>query len=203
MKCNVVIIDHGVGNLRSVEKALASVGANVVLSNDLDTIMSADKVVLPGVGAFGDCMNGLQDIGASELVCSLAFKKPLLGICVGMQMFFEYSDELGVNKGLGILPGIVTRFNDTSVRVPHTGWNQVDIRSNNILLDGISTGSYAYFNLSYYCVPNDLDDVVSDTEYGDVFCSVVGRGNLYCIQCHPEKSQDVGLQILQNFVEKG
>ena len=163
MKCNVVIIDHGVGNLRAVEKALTSVGASVVLSNDLDTIMSAYKVVLPGVGAFGDCMNGLQDIGASELVRSLAFKKPLLGICVGMQMFFEYSDELGVNKGLGILPGIVTRFNDTSVRVPHTGWNQLDIRSNNILLDGISTGSYAYFNHSYYCVPNDLDDVVSDT----------------------------------------
>jgi glutamine amidotransferase len=203
LKSYIALIDHGVGNLRSVEKALAAVGANVSLTRDSDVIISADKIVLPGVGAFGDCMNGLRESGTLELVRSLAVERPFLGICVGMQMLFETSDEMGSHKGLGLLPGFVTRFKDSDIRIPHTGWNQLEITFDHPLLDGISTGSYAYFNHSYYCSPTNLNDVLSYTEYGARFCSIIGHDRLYGIQCHPEKSQDTGLKILRNFVEKG
>ena len=203
MKSYIALIDHGVGNLRSVEKALTAVGAKVYLTRDPDVIISADKIVLPGVGAFGDCMHGLRESGTLELVRSLAVEKPFLGICVGMQMLFETSDELGSHRGLGLLSGFVTRFKDSDIRIPHTGWNQLEITFDHPLLEGISTGSYAYFNHSYFCTPTDLNDVLSYTEYGDRFCSVIVRKRLYGIQCHPEKSQDIGLKILRNFVEKG
>ncbi len=203
MKSHIALIDHGVGNLRSVEKALAVVGANVSLTRDPDVIVAADKLVLPGVGAFGDCMNGLRESGTLELVRSLALERPFLGICVGMQMLFETSDEMGSHSGLGLLPGSVTRFKDSDIRIPHTGWNQLEITIEHPLLEGVYTGSYAYFNHSYFCTPTNLSDVLSYTEYGARFCSIIGRDRLYGIQCHPEKSQDIGLQILRNFVEKG
>jgi glutamine amidotransferase len=200
---HIALIDHGVGNVRSVEKALAAVGANVVLTREADTIAAADKIVLPGVGAFGDCMRGLHASNLLQIVTQLAGERPFLGICVGMQMLFESSDEMGSHPGLGLLPGVVTRFAATDIRIPHTGWNQLDPTGNHPLLAGIPAGSYAYFNHSYCCTPEDSADALAYTDYGGRFVSVVGRERMYGIQCHPEKSQQVGLQILRNFLEHG
>ena len=199
----VALIDHGVGNLRSVEKALAAVGANVVLTREAHIIVAAEKIVLPGVGAFGDCMRGLRSSGTLELVTRLAGERPFLGICVGMQMLFESSNEMGYHPGLGLLPGVVTRFTAADIRIPHTGWNQLEPTGDHPLLAGIQAGSYAYFNHSYYCAPQHSYDALAYTDYGGHFASVVGHGRMYGIQCHPEKSQKVGLKILRNFVEHG
>ena len=203
MTNHIALIDHGVGNLRSVEKALAAVGANVVLTREADVIAAAEKIVLPGVGAFGDCMRGLHASNLLQLIMQLAGERPFLGICVGMQMLFESSDEMGSHPGLGLLPGVVTRFTATDIRIPHTGWNQLEPTGDHPLLAGIPAGSYAYFNHSYCCAPKDSADALAYTDYGGRFASVVGRGRMYGIQCHPEKSQQVGLQILRNFLEQG
>jgi glutamine amidotransferase len=203
MTNHIALIDHGVGNLRSVEKALAAAGANVVLTREADVIAAAEKIVLPGVGAFGDCMRGLHASNLLQLIMQLAGERPFLGICVGMQMLFESSDEMGSHPGLGLLPGVVTRFTATDIRIPHTGWNQLEPTGDHPLLAGIPAGSYAYFNHSYCCAPKDSADVLTYTDYGGRFASVVGRGRMYGIQCHPEKSQQVGLQILRNFLEQG
>ena len=203
MTNHVALIDHGVGNLRSVEKALEAVGANVVLTRDAHTIISAEKIVLPGVGAFGDCMQGMRSSGTLELVARLARERPFLGICVGMQMLFESSDEMGFHSGLGLIQGDVTRFTADDIRIPHTGWNQLDITGEHPLLHGIPAGSYAYFNHSYCCRLRNSSDALAYTDYGGRFASVVGQGRMYGIQCHPEKSQQVGLKILRNFVEHG
>ncbi len=203
MTNHIALIDHGVGNLRSVEKALAAVGANVVLTREADVIAAAEKIVLPGVGAFGDCMRGLHASNLLQLIMQLAGERPFLGICVGMQMLFESSDEMGSHPGLGLLPGVVTRFTATDIRIPHTGWNQLEPTGDHPLLAGIPAGSYAYFNHSYCCAPKDSPDALAYTDYGGRFASVVGRGHMYGIQCHPEKSQQVGLQILRNFLEQG
>ena len=206
----VALIDHGVGNLRSVDKALAAVGADVLLTNDPDVIASADKIVLPGVGAFGDCVRGLRETDLWDTIKELAPSRPMLGICVGMQMLFESSDEMGHHTGLALLPGKVVRFDsdqndpaDPVWRIPHTGWNQLQPTRDSMLLNTIISGSYAYFNHSYYCLPDKSDDVLAYTEHGGTFASVVSRGHTYGIQCHPEKSQSVGLNILRNFVEQG
>ncbi len=200
---HIALIDHGVGNVRSVEKALAAVGANVVLTREADTIAAADKIVLPGVGAFGDCMRGLHASNLLQIVTQLAGERPFLGICVGMQMLFESSDEMGSHPGLGLLPGVVTRFAATDIRIPHTGWNQLDPTGNHPLLAGIPAGSYAYFNHSYCCTPEDSADALAYTDYGGRFFYVVGRERMYGIQFQPEKIQQVGLQILRNFLEHG
>ncbi len=197
----IVMIDHGVGNLRSVEKAIEAVGGNIVLSKDRKVILNADKIVLPGVGAFGDCMRGVREFDLVETVLEVAKEKPLLGICVGMQMFFEEGLELGTHAGLGLLPGNVTKFDITGHKVPHTGWNQLDPVRDNPLLHNLPADRYAYFNHSYVCRPSNPDHALATTNYGGDFCSVVQVDNLYGVQFHPEKSQHVGLKILQNFVE--
>jgi glutamine amidotransferase len=198
----IALVDYGIGNLRSVEKALISVGAQVRLTSSAQDIRSASKIVLPGVGAFRDGMLGLEKY---ELISSLveAYQqgKPFLGICLGMQLFFENSDEAPDMKGLGFLQGSVRRFNDSSLKIPHTGWNQINPTQDNPLLHGLPIGSYAYFNHGFYCQPADDQDCLATTEYGANFASVVGRNNLFGVQFHPEKSQHVGLQILQNFTE--
>lgn len=199
---NIALIDHGVGNIRSVEKALQAVGAKVQLTTDPAQLWAADKVVLPGVGAFGDCMRGVQSANLQTVIAELAHSKPLLGICVGMQMLFESSDELGQFAGLGLLAGKVTRFTHTHLHVPHTGWNILLPQHSHPLLADLPSNSYAYFNHSYYCVPADASDSLALTDYGHAYTSVVARGNVYGVQFHPEKSQQVGLQILRNFVEK-
>lgn len=199
----IALVDYGIGNLRSVEKALASVGADVRLTSDPQVILAASQVVLPGVGAFGDGMAGLRQRGLEPALQQIAAQgKPLLGICLGMQLLFQSSDEMGQHSGLGLLPGRVTRFPESGWKVPQTGWNQLNIQQETPLLSGISSGDYAYFNHSYYCEPAEPKDSIATTDYILSFSAVVGRGRLYGAQFHPEKSQDLGLQILRNFVER-
>ncbi|MGC9333435.1 MAG: imidazole glycerol phosphate synthase subunit HisH [Anaerolineae bacterium] len=195
----IAIVDYGVGNLRSVQKALERVGAEAVLAGAPGALQAARGVVLPGVGAFGDGMAQLRARGFLEPVLrQVEAEKPLLGICLGMQLLFEESEEMGQHAGLGLLPGKVVRFPEGDLKVPHIGWNQLHVRQDP-LLAGIADGSYAYFVHSYYVAAAEPGDVLATTEYGMQFASVVGRGRIWGAQFHPEKSQEVGLRLLQNF----
>jgi glutamine amidotransferase len=203
MKNEVILIDAGTGNLRSVQKALENVGATVTRTDDSQAVLSASKVVLPGVGAFGDFMAGLQARSLEGAVKEVAARGvPLLGICVGMQALFEVGEEMGTHAGLGLLRGRVLRFADNlSVKIPHTGWNQLEARQGAPLFDQIKAGAYVYFNHSYYCQPEESSDITAEVDYGLRYACAVQRGNIFGVQFHPEKSQAVGLQILKNFVE--
>jgi len=200
----IALVDYGIGNLRSVEKALQAVGAEVCLTSAPEIILAAEKVVLPGVGAFGDGMAGLRERRLESVIQSLPARgTPLLGICVGMQLLFDIGEEMGEHAGLGLIPGRVRRFPEAGLKIPQTGWNQLVFDPGIPLLQGLSKGCYAYFNHSFYCDPAESEDVLAWTEYGLQYASVVGRGRLYGAQFHPEKSQAVGLQILRNFIERG
>jgi imidazole glycerol-phosphate synthase subunit HisH len=197
----VVIIDYGVGNLRSIEKAFAATGTTAVVSDDERMLREAGALVLPGVGAFGACMKALTDRGFDRLVSErVAAGVPLLGVCVGMQMLFDESDEFGKTRGLGLLRGSVRRFGRELV-VPHVGWNQVTVKRKHKLLDRIKDGSFFYFVHSYFCEVADPEVVLGETEYGGVYASMVVKGNVAGVQFHPEKSQTTGLQLLRNFAE--
>jgi glutamine amidotransferase len=200
---DVTLIDAGTGNLRSVQKALESVGANVARTDDPRKVLSGKRIVLPGVGAFGDFMSGLRANGLAEAVKEIALRgTPLLGICVGMQALFEIGEEMGDHEGLCLLRGIVVRFADSSsVKIPHTGWNQIRMRKQTPLFRQIHDGAYVYFNHSYFCQAGDASDVVAETEYGIRYACAVRRANIFGVQFHPEKSQQVGLQVLKNFLE--
>lgn len=196
---NLVIVDYGAGNIRSVQKAFEAVGVHAPISDDPDAVRAADVVVLPGVGAFGDMMGALRTRGLVDPIREAAATgKPLLGICVGLQVLFEVGEEMGIHEGLGIFPGRVRRFT-VSKKVPHIGWNQIHLRRGHPVLAGIREGDYAYFVHSYYPEPDDPDLVLTTTDYEVDFASICGRGNVVGIQFHPEKSQDVGLRILRNF----
>lgn len=196
----IAIIDYGAGNLRSMRNALVHLGAEVKTVDD-PANLSADKIVLPGVGAFGKGIERLRDAGFERpLKKAAAAGTPLLGICLGMQFLFEESDELGHYEGLGLLPGHVTRFPGDGPKVPHIGWNQIEKTGAHPLLDGVPDGAYTYFVHSYYPVAAESGDVLATTEYGLRYASMVGRDNVYGIQFHPEKSQAIGLHILRNFV---
>jgi glutamine amidotransferase len=198
----VVLIDAGTGNLRSVQKALESIGADVLRTDDPNKVLSARQVVLPGVGAFGDFMSGLRARGLESVINEIAARGvPLLGICVGMQALFETGEELGEYAGLGLLRGRVGRFSESlAVKIPHTGWNQLTFRNNALLFDQIKDKAYVYFNHSYYCQPTNLSDVIATTDYGLQYACAVQHENIFGVQFHPEKSQAVGLQILRNFM---
>jgi glutamine amidotransferase len=198
----IAIIDYGVGNLRSVQRALERAGADVVITGDPVVIKSAYGAVLPGVGAFGEGMAQLELRGLVLPVDQfIAAGKPFLGICLGMQLLFTASEEMGHFDGLGVFKGASRRFADAPGRkVPHVGWNQLHIRQPNTLLDGVADGSFAYFVHSYYVDPARPDFTVATTDYGPDFASVVARGNVFGVQFHPEKSQGVGAAILKNFV---
>lgn len=200
---DVVLIDAGTGNLRSVQKALEAVGASVERTNDPQKVLSGSRVVLPGVGAFGDFMSGLRSAGLEDAVKQIAIRGvPLLGICVGMQALFEVGEEMGEHAGLGLLAGKAVRFAESlSVKVPHTGWNQVEVRNRACLFNGIASGAYVYFNHSYYCQARNSSDIIGTTDYGLLYACAVQRKNVFGVQFHPEKSQAVGLQILKNFLE--
>lgn len=195
----VAIIDYGVGNLRSVEKAFGAMNCEAVVSGDERVLRAAKRLVLPGVGAFGACMSALRARGFDELVRERAAAgTPLLGVCVGMQMLFEESEEFGRTKGLGLLGGRVRRF-PKELLVPQTGWNQVVQRGVHALLAGVEEGAFFYFVHSYYCEPEAREVVLGETEYGAAYASVVARGAVCGVQFHPEKSQAAGLRLLKNF----
>jgi imidazole glycerol-phosphate synthase subunit HisH len=197
---SIAIIDYGVGNLRSVEKAFEAMGCEAVVSGEASVLRAAQRLVLPGVGAFGACMSALSERGFDKLVRErVAEGTPLLGVCVGMQMLFEESEEFGQSKGLSLLHGRVRRFNH-ELHVPQVGWNQVRQRAlEHPLLAGIEDGKFFYFVHSYYCDALDRSDMLGLTDYGIDYASVVGRGRVFGVQFHPEKSQSAGLKLLQNF----
>ena len=198
----IALVDYGMGNLRSVEKALARVGADVRIVSDRNSALAADALVLPGVGAFGDCMANLGKVGLVDAICEfIATKRPFLGICLGFQALFETSEEAPGVKGLAIFPGSVPRFAINGLKVPHMGWNELRIQQRACpLLTGVADGSRVYFVHSYYCKPTSASVVCGTTEYGIEFCSMLWADNVYATQFHPEKSQAVGLKMLENFV---
>jgi len=196
---DVAIVDYGVGNLRSVEKAFAATGHRAIVTSDPNELRKADRLVLPGVGAFAACMNGLRDYGLAELVIERAREgTPLLGVCVGMQMLFDESDEFGKTNGLGLVRGRVRRFGQELV-VPQVGWNRIHQRREHSLFAGIYDDAFCYFVHSYFCEPANEDVVMGATEYGVNYASVIAKDNVCGVQFHPEKSQAVGLQMLSNF----
>ena len=199
----VAVIDYGMGNLRSVAKAIEHVAgdARVVISRDADKIYRADHVIFPGVGALGDCMGELQRLELIDIIHSCARTRPFLGICLGMQALLEHSDENGGIDGLGVFAGQAHRFTATpSMKVPHMGWNQVHQCTNHPLWQAIDQDSRFYFVHSYYVEPAQQEVVLGTTNYTQSFTSVIGRGNVFATQFHPEKSQHAGLQLLKNFI---
>jgi len=197
----IVIIDYGMGNLRSVEKAFAFLGHQVAVSDDPQLIKRAKGIVLPGVGAFGDAMQELAQRGLKELVIrALQDGKPFLGICLGYQLLFENSQESPGVKGLGVLKGQVIRFPE-SVKVPHMGWNDVKFAKRHPVLDGLAEGTFYYFVHSYYVHPSDEQIVLTRTEYGLEFASGIAQENILAFQFHPEKSSSAGLRLLHNFAQ--
>lgn len=204
----IAIIDYGMGNLRSVQKGFEKVGSEAVVTADPKVVLEAERIVLPGVGAFRDCMRNLEQGGFVEPILRvIAEGRPFLGICVGMQMLFTDSVEFGLYQGLNVIPGHVLRFPDDmreggeSLKVPQMGWNQLRFQRRPPAFEGVADGANVYFVHSYYVKPNSDDVIATTTDYGFPFCSSVWRDNIVATQFHPEKSQDVGLQILKNFAE--
>jgi glutamine amidotransferase len=197
-----VIIDYQMGNLRSVQKALERIGQAAYVSSDPRRVASADRVVLPGVGAFRDAIRELRQRGLVDVIHqTIEQNKPFLGICLGLQLLFEQSEEFGVHAGLGILPGKVVRFQlDRSFKVPHMGWNQIHHCQPIHGIDhSVQEGSFFYFVHSYHAVPARREDLWLESDYGGPFCAAVRRGNLIATQFHPEKSQDAGMKLLKAF----
>jgi len=196
----IAIVDYGMGNLRSVEKGFQKVGVDARIVTDAASIDNAKGVVLPGVGAFMDCIKNLTDMKLTEAIIRAIGKgKPYLGICLGLQVLFTESEEFGVCKGLNVFKGKVVRFPKMELKVPHMGWNTVDIKKKPPILDGISDKSYVYFVHSFYVVPEDKDIIAGSTDYGVTFTSMVWKDNVFATQFHPEKSQELGLKILKGF----
>ncbi len=199
---DVAVIDYGVGNLRSVEKAFVAAGCRAIVTGDAAELRRAKRLVLPGVGAFAACMRALREHDLERLVRERVGEGvPLLGVCVGMQMLFEGSEEFGDTEGLGFLKGRVRRFDET-LHVPQIGWNQVRQRAHQPLFDGVADDSFFYFVHSYYCDAADENNIAGETEYGITYASVVTHANIAGVQFHPEKSQTAGLRVLKNFAEK-
>lgn len=200
-RAETLIVDYGMGNLRSVEKALSAVGGRPRISADAEAVRRAGRLVLPGVGAFGDAMANLERAGLDEALREAARAgTPLLGLCLGLQLLFTHSEEFGSHRGLGLIPGHVRSFRAPGLRVPHIGWNQVEDLRPDPLFRGIADGSYFYFVHSLYVEPDAGEHVLARTVYGHPFCSVAGRDNVRGAQFHPEKSHDIGKRLLENFL---
>ncbi len=223
----IAIIDYGIGNLRSIEKAFTALGANVRRTDDPAEILAAEKVVLPGVGAFGACAAEIRRRAGLEATIHQVIDegKPFLGVCVGMQLLFEVGEEMGMHEGLGVIPGRVVRFDAVpaaaservwagadddepaprpsggSLKIPHMGWNTIYPCRASSLLGGLDDASYFYFVHSFVCLPDEAEDVLARCRYGVDFAAVIERNNVYGVQFHPEKSQQNGLRVLQNFAD--
>lgn len=199
----IAIIDYDAGNIKSVEKALQKLGADVVITKDAQEILRADKVILPGVGAFGDAMANLKKFGLDKVIYEVVEKgTPFLGICLGLQLLFERSDETPGVEGLGILKGEILRIPDKDdLKIPHMGWNSLHLQNQGRLFMGLSEQSYVYFVHSYYLKADHEQIVKATTDYSVNIHASVEKDNVFACQFHPEKSSDVGLQILKNFVE--
>lgn len=201
-QASVTIVDYQMGNLRSVQKALEHLGARAVISNDPLEILAAERLILPGVGAFGDAMRELQARHLVEpIVDFIRSGKPFLGICLGLQLLFDESEEGGLHRGLGVVPGRVVRFDlPREYKVPHMGWNRVRAEQPGVpLLNGVSENPYFYFVHSYFVRPDDASLCWLSCDYGGPFCAAIARDNVFATQFHPEKSQANGLQLLKNF----
>ena len=206
----IAVIDYGVGNLYSVEKALKFVGGEVKVTSSAADLKDADKLVLPGVGAFGDCMKNLTATGLIPTILEqVLMHKPLLGICVGLQILFEKSEESPNVKGLGIFKGEVKKIRAGNLKIPHMGWNSIEIgRKDNLIkfgaskiFAGLEGKNYFYFVHSYHAAPSNADIITATTDYSEKVTAAVELGNIFATQFHPEKSGDVGLKVLKNFVE--
>jgi len=201
----IAIIDYDAGNIKSVEKALAAFGEEAIVSRDRDVILKADKVILPGVGSFGDAMGKIRTYGLEEVIKEVVARgTPFLGICLGLQLLFERSDESDGVAGLGILEGEILRIPDKEgLKIPHIGWNSLKFPHKGTLFQGIFEDAYVYFVHSYYLKAKDPDIVVATTEYSTCIDASVEKGNVFACQFHPEKSSDIGLTILKNFINIG
>lgn len=199
----IAIIDYDAGNLRSVEKALAALGAQPVITRDRKTLLAADHVILPGVGSFGDAMEKLRQYELTEVIREVTgLGTPFLGICLGLQLLFERSDESEGAEGLGILKGEILRIPDCpGLKIPHMGWNSLEIKPGARLFRGIENGAYVYFVHSYYCKAAEESVVAATAQYSACIHASVEKDNVFACQFHPEKSSDVGLRILKNFIE--
>ena len=198
----IAIVDYGMGNLKSVEKGFKKVGIDAIVTSSPGVVDNAEAVVLPGVGAFRDCIKNLTDLSLTEAVITSINKgKPFLGICLGLQVLFSESEEFGVCRGLDVFSGRVKRFPESGLKVPHMGWNSVKILRRPPIFDGVADESYFYFVHSFYVAPQDMDIVATTTEYGGEFTSMVWKDNIFATQFHPEKSQETGLRILKGFGE--
>ncbi len=196
----LVIVDYGSGNLRSVQRSFERAGFSSSITRDPNVVEEATHLVVPGVGAFSDCMENLEKLQLLEPIRSfIKADKPYLGICLGLQILFSEGTEFGSKHGLGILPGQVVRFPKNDLKVPHMGWNQIQIQKKIPLLKGIPNGAYFYFVHSYYGKPTESDCIATTTDYGLAFPSAVSHGRLFACQFHPEKSQEIGRQLLENF----
>ena len=204
----IAIIDYGMGNLRSVQKGFEKIGSEAIVTADPRVVLQADRIVLPGVGAFRDCMHNLEQAGFVEPILKvIAEGRPFLGICVGMQLLFSDSVEFGLYSGLNVIPGHVLRFSDQmtvageKLKVPQMGWNQLSFKRRPPAFEGVDDDCNVYFVHSYYVAPDDSSVIATTTDYGIEFCSSVWKDNIVATQFHPEKSQAIGLQILKNFAE--
>ena len=198
----IAIIDYGMGNLRSVQKGFERMGHEALVTSDARTILNASKVVLPGVGAFPDCMRNLQEYGLIDAVQkSISSGKPFLGICLGLQLLFTESEEFGISKGLDIIRGRVVRFKvqNSTFKIPHMGWNSISIKRRSPALADIPDNSYFYFVHSFYVMPDDKSVIATSTPYENNFVSSIWKDNIFAVQFHPEKSQEIGLKVLRNF----
>ena len=200
----IAIIDYDAGNIRSVEKAIALLGEEPCITRDKDTILRADKVILPGVGAFGSAMEKIRAYGLEEVIHEVVDRgTPFLGICLGLQLLFEESEEAPGVKGLGLFEGKIVRIPDQNgtLKIPHIGWNSLQFPNKGSLFEGIEENSFVYFVHSFYLKAKNANDVVATTEYGEILDVAVQRDNMYACQFHPEKSSTVGLKIIENFIK--
>ncbi len=196
----IAIIDYGMGNLYSVEKAFAKIGVQASITSDAKIVARANKVVLPGVGAFGDCMKNLIEYGLVDVIHEVIGKgTPFLGICLGLQLLFEGSEEDPGVRGLGIFKGLVRRIEAPDLKIPHMGWNSLSFSNVSPLFAGLPDNPFVYFVHSYHAVPEDLSVITADVDYGGRVTAAVGRDNIQAVQFHPEKSSSIGMQILENF----